>query len=145
MTGRHVCWCFVVFFGFIAVVNAVMVALAIRTHSGVVTEHPYEKGLAYNAVVEAQMKQEALGWKGAISYKDRALIFHLRDKNNQAITPEKITATITRPTQQGMDFTVQLKSTETPINFPAQGAWAVRVDVMHQGMHYQQSKRIVVE
>ncbi len=145
MTGRRVWWYFVAFFGLVVSVNAVMVTLAIRTHSGIVTEHPYEKGLAYNQVVEAEKQQEALGWKGIINYKNNALFFDLRDQNNQAITPERTTATITRPTQQGMDFTIELKNTETPVDFPAKGLWEVRVDAVHEGVHYQQSKRIVVE
>jgi nitrogen fixation protein FixH len=145
MTGWRVWWYFVAFFGFIAAVNAAMVALAIRTHSGVVTEHPYEKGLAYNEVVQAEEKQEALGWKGSIEYKNGVLIFTLHNQHNIRINLEKMTATITRPTQQGMDFTVELKGAETPVSFPAVGLWEVRIDAVHEGVHYQQSKRIVVQ
>jgi nitrogen fixation protein FixH len=145
MTGKHVLFYFVAFFGFIAAVNAVMVTIAIRTHSGVVTQHPYEKGLSYNKVVEAEKKQQELGWNGKIDYKDGMLIFVLKDKNNNAITPEKITANITRPTQSGVDFSLELNNTQTPVNFPAKGLWQVRVDAVYQGLHYQRIKRIVVE
>jgi nitrogen fixation protein FixH len=144
MTGRRVWWYFVAFFSFIAAVNAVMATLAIRTHSGVVTEHPYEKGLAYNAVVKAQEKQAALGWQSRIDYKDGALRFTLRDKNNQPIAPVKATASITRPTQKGMDFIVELAGEVTPVTFPVSGLWEVRVDASHASVHYQQRKRIVV-
>lgn len=143
MTGKRVLGYFVAFFGFVAAVNAVMVTLAIRTHSGVVTDHPYEKGLAYNEVVDAQEKQEMLGWKGIINYNDGALHFELRDKDNNIIAPEKATAIITRPTQQGMDFSVELNSPETPISFPAKGLWEIRVEAAYKGIHYQKSKRIV--
>lgn len=145
MTGRRVWWYFLAFFGFIAAVNAVMVTLAISTHSGIVTEHPYEKGLDYNQVVEAEQQQEALGWKGIINYKNGMLNFTLRDKKNHIITPERATATITRPTQQGMDFTVELNGTATAVRLPVNGLWKVQVDAMHEGVHYQQSKRIVME
>ncbi len=145
MTGKRVGWYFVAFFGFVAAVNALMVTLAIRTHSGTVTDHPYEKGLAYNAVIAAKEKQEALGWKSHLDYANGALQFTLRDKQNRAILPEKATATITRPTQQGMDFTVVLTGTKTPVSFPTNGQWEVQVDAEHQGVHYQQSTRIVVE
>jgi nitrogen fixation protein FixH len=145
MTGKRVWWYFVAFFGFVAVVNAAMVTLAIRTHSGIVTEHPYEKGLAYNQVVDAEKEQAALGWRGAIDYKNGVLRFVLHDKENVPIPPEKAEASITRPTQQGMDFTVELKGAETALKFPVNGLWEVRVDAEHKGVHYQQSKRIVVE
>jgi nitrogen fixation protein FixH len=145
MTGRRVGWYFIAFFGIVLVVNAVMVTLAIRTHSGVVTEHPYEKGLAYNQVIIAEEKQESRGWKGTIDYDNGMLNFALYDKNKQPLNWESASATITRPTQQGMDFVRELKSPATLITFPANGLWLVRVDAKHAGVHYQQSKRIVVQ
>ena len=145
MTGTRVWWYFVAFFGLIAAVNAGMVTLALRTHSGLVTEHPYEKGLAYNKVVSAQLAQEKLGWKASIDYKDGVLFFALHDKNNQPIPDLKATATITRPTQAGLDFMLEIKNAETPLKFPADGLWEVRINVEHKGVHYQQSKRIVVQ
>ena len=96
-------------------------------------------------MVEAEKKQEELGWKGVIDYKNRAIYFELKDKAGIVLHPEKTAATITRPTQQGMDFTVKLKDAETAIDFPAKGLWEVRVDALYEGVHYQQSKRIVVE
>ena len=145
MSGKRVAWYFVAFFGFIAAVNAVMMTLAIRTHSGIVTSHPYEKGLAYNQVVEAQKKQDEWGWTADINYIDALLIFTLKDHKGARITPEKITATITRPTQQGMDFTVEFEGDKTPVTFPVKGAWHVRVDAVVGDKHYQHSKRMVVE
>lgn len=145
MTGKRVALYFVAFFGLVAMVNAVMVTLAIRTNSGVVTEHPYEKGLAYNKIIDAEKKQEALGFNNTLNYKDGILHFELRDKNNKVITPETSTATITRPTMQGMDFVVELKGAGTAIDFPAKGLWEVRVNAKIDGNDYQQSKRIVIE
>ncbi len=145
MTGRRVWWYFVAFFCFILVINAVMIALAVSTHTGSVTDHPYEKGLAYNRVVEAEKKQEMLGWQADIDYKEGRVRFVLRDKDNHPITPEKATAAIIRPTQSGMDFTFDLKAAETAVEFPAAGLWEVRVDAEYQGMHYQKTERIIVE
>lgn len=145
MTGRRVGWYFALFFCFVAAVNAVMITLALRTHSGTVTDHPYERGLAYNRVVEAESKQEMLAWKGVIQYRNGRVHFVVRDKNNTIMAFDKATAAIIRPTLQGMDFTVELKGFDTPVNFPAKGLWEVRVDAVLQGVHYQQSQRIVVE
>jgi nitrogen fixation protein FixH len=145
MTGKQVALYFVAFFGFIAIVNAAMVTLAIRTNSGVVTEHPYEKGLAYNKIIDAEKKQEELGLNNVLNYKDGMLHFELRDKNNKIITPESATVTITRPTMQGMDFVIELKGIDTAIDFPAKGLWELRVNAKIDGNNYQQSKRIVIE
>jgi nitrogen fixation protein FixH len=145
MTGTRVWWYFVAFFGFIVAVNALMATLAIRTHSGVVTDHAYEKGLAYNRVVEAETKQEALGWQGTIDYQNGALRFTLRDRDQNMLTPDHITASFTRPTQSGLDFNVALKGAETPVVFPARGVWDVRINAQAGDENYQQTKRIVVK
>jgi nitrogen fixation protein FixH len=145
MSGRRVALYFVAFFGLIAAVNAAMVTMAIRTHSGVVTEHPYEKGLAYNTVVRAEEAQEALGWKASVSHEKGMLKFVLRDKQGAVLAPEKAVATVTRPTQSGMDFSVTLTGEATPITFPAQGLWEVRGDATHGGTSFQKSQRIVVQ
>ncbi len=138
-------WYFVIFFLVIALVNGVMVTLAVRTHTGIVTDHPYEKGLAYNRVVAAEEKQEALGWNGEITYANGILNVTVRDKGHRLIVLEKATATITRPTQAGMDFTVELMGEKTPVAFPAKGLWEVRIVATARGEAYQQAKRIVVE
>jgi nitrogen fixation protein FixH len=142
---RWIPWYFVAFFVFIALVDGVMVTLAVNTHTGLVTDHPYEKGLAYNQVVKAEKKQEALGWESEIEFVKGVLHFALRDRNNQTLVPEKITATLVRPTQAGMDFSVEMNSSATPVAFPAPGLWEARIDAIYQGVHYQQSRRIVVE
>lgn len=142
---RIIPWYFVMFFVVIALVNAVMVTLALRTHTGTVTAHPYEKGLAYNKIVAAAQQQQALGWKGRIDYRQGALHFSLQDRNQRPLIPEKATATLTRPTQSGMDFTAPLTGEATPVTFPAKGLWEVRVDALNAGVHYQQTRRIVVE
>lgn len=137
-------WYFVLFFAVVASVNAVMVTLAIRSYSGTVTEHPYEKGLAYNQVIAAADAQEKLGWKSEIGYEGGMLNFVLRDKAGARLTPTQAVASITRPTARGMDFTLPLKSAATPVTFPAHGVWEVRVDAEYDGHRYQHTRRIVV-
>ena len=63
LTGMHVLLILVAFFGIVAAVNIVMIRFALKTHSGEVTAHPYEKGLAYNAAIREAREQEARGWK----------------------------------------------------------------------------------
>ena len=142
---RWIPWYFVLFFAVVAAVNAVMVTLAIRTHTGTVTDHPYEIGIKYNEVVEASEKQDALGWSSAINYSNDKLHFTLKNKAGHVIVPEKMIAYISRPTQAGMDFTVDMKTGNVPVTFPLKGLWEVRIDAYYHDNHYQQSKRIVVQ
>lgn len=55
-------WVFVGGMGVVVAVNAVMITFAISTFSGISVEKPYERGVAYNRVLEAQARQDALGW-----------------------------------------------------------------------------------
>jgi len=141
---RLIPWYFVMFFAVVALMNGIMITLAFRTHTGTVTEHPYEKGLAYNQVVKAAETQAALGWKAQIAYTDGMLCFALRDAHHHPLTVDSATATITRPTREGMDFTQRLTGEKTPLTFPAKGVWDVRVNAMHRGVPYQQSMRVMV-
>jgi len=147
---RLIPWYFVAFFVFLTVVYATMVTIAVRTHTGLVTEHPYEKGLAYNVVVDEADAQSALGWRGEIQLRHsreggNLLQFELYDKAGKQLKPDKITAQITRPTQAGMDFSVELTSGTVKVDFPVKGLWEVRIFAHVGDKHYQQTKRIVVE
>ena len=147
---RWIPWYFVAFFVVIAVVLVGMVTVAVRTQTGVVTEHPYEKGLAYNETVKQAEIQESLGWNGEISYNNNVISFTLHNKNGKIIIPDKITAKIFRPTQDKMDFSVELRNGSAVVDFPAKGSWEIRIfaslkDKIVGDQKYQQAKRIVVE
>lgn len=147
--GRQVFWSFVAFFGVISTVLALMVTIAIRTQTGLVTDHPYEKGLAYNQVVRAEQEQEALGWKAEIGQEGEKVSVRLQDKSGHPLVPEKVVASFYRPTKDGMDFTASMEAAGpghyvlSPA-FPAKGLWEVRVYVTDHDHHFQHSKRIVV-
>jgi len=145
LKGKRVFLYFLAFFGMIAVVNGVMIILALRTHTGTVTEHAYEKGLAYNDVVNAKTDQEKLGWKGNIALNNNRLTFALFDASNEPIQPDSVKVQFSRPTQAGMDFEVELKNGEASILFPTKGSWEVRVFATVGDKKYQQVKRVVVE
>lgn len=144
MSGKRVAVYFVAFFGLIVAVNTGMATMALRTHSGLVTDHAYEKGLRYNQLIAAEQQQAALGWHSRADYADGMLRFELRDAEDKPITPEKATAYFTRPTKQGMDFTSSLSGSTTPVRFPANGLWEMRIEAVHAGTPYQHTQRIVV-
>ena len=138
-------WYFVIFFAVIMTVDGVMATLAIRTNSGLVTDHAYEKGLAYNQVVSAKNAQDALGWKTDIAWDGKRVNVVLHDKKKDVIQPEKMQVRFTRPAQPGMDFEVDLLQQDGRVEFPAKGAWDARFYITYQGHEYQQPKRLVVE
>lgn len=147
---RHIPFYFIAFFVALAIVDGTMVTIAIRTHTGLVTDHPYERGLAYNQVVQAASLQDEQAWKGTIVFKQIAqqkgvLMFRLNDKSGKVLMLDSVYAEFIRPTQQGMDFSVIMEGIDSAVTLPAKGVWDIRIHASHQGIEYQQSKRIVVE
>lgn len=147
-------WYFVAFFTVVAMVDAVMVTLAVETQPGLVTEHAYERGLAYNDTVKAAGMQDALGWKGAITSRTEGektmLSFRLQDARGLPIISQHVSVDLMRPVQEGIDFTMPMTRDEAgeywaEAVFPARGVWQARVFVHDKGTRYQQSQRIVIK
>jgi nitrogen fixation protein FixH len=141
--GYRILWYFVAFFGLIAAVNAVMVTLALRTHTGVITEHAYEKGLAYNQVVEAANAQAALGYTASITYEAGNLAVMIRDARGISLPLHDAKAYLRRPANHALDFVKPLSGASTPLALPAPGNWEVRVEAVVEGQPYQHTQRIV--
>ena len=151
---RWIPWYFVMFFLVVALVNAVMVTLAIRTLPGVVSEHPYEEGLAYNQTIAAAERQAALGFKGTMVFREEArqrgaIRFSLHDKAGKPVTATRVTVSISRPTQAGHDQSLAMLPAgegtySADITFPMPGQWEARVFAYTAQGDYQQSGRIIV-
>ena len=134
---------FVGFFVIIFIVNAIFLYFATKTHTGVITENAYEKGLDYNKTIELAETQEDLG--GKIELAGNSLIFTTQKK-----VPANVTAYISRPTQAGFDFDVVFERNKTgqyiaKPNFPMQGQWKVTIVAKWDNKQYQQSKIVIVE
>ncbi len=148
LRDRIIPWYFVLFFLVIALVNGIMIWLAVTTQPGLVTDHPYEKGLAYNQVIDAETTQEALGWKAKIEFTGTLLTVSLKDSAGQSIAVDAITAHFTRPTMQGLDFDAELRKIadnkwQAKVTLPRKGLWEIRINAT-QGSHtFQQARRIV--
>lgn len=144
-------WYFVAFFAVVGLVDAVMVTLAVRTQTGTVTSHAYEKGLQYNTVVAAAEAQEKLGWQGQIVWEPEAQLvrFALKDKTGKALSLSQTEVLFRRPTQAGLDFTMalqpQAEGAQAKVAFPKAGLWEAVVKAQSQGQPYQFIQRMVIE
>lgn len=151
---RFIPWYFVAFFVVVAIIDGTFAIIAVRTHTGIVTSNPYERGLAYNNILQAAEKQHSLGLIGNINFiqttgNSGSINFTLKNDTG-TISPDNVTATIFRPTQSGMDFNIKLTS-QAPgvftanITFPKQGLWEIRIHADLGDNVYQKSRRVVVE
>jgi len=63
LTGKHVLFCFLGFFGLVFAVNAVLVKAATSTFGGVQTTSSYKAGLVFEQDVARAEQQDALHWQ----------------------------------------------------------------------------------
>lgn len=142
-------WMFVLFFVVIAVLDGIFVTLAVRTHTGTVSDRAYEDGLAYNDTLDRAEKMAALGWSADIALDGGALVLTLKDKDGAPLDGAEAVAKLTRPVQDGIDFETVLQGVgsgvyRAPVSFPLPGQWQVRIFASWQGRLYQHSRTIMV-
>jgi len=63
LTGRHVLFAVIAFFGIIIAVNFVFVKLAVQSFPGEQVEKSYYQGLNYNETLAEKARQAELGWR----------------------------------------------------------------------------------
>lgn len=128
ITGRHVLYGLIAFFGLIFAVNGVFLYQALSTHTGVVANEPYRKGLAYNDRIAADLVQTGSGWTDGIALSEGAdrLEFKLTDRDSRPVTGLAVTARIGRPSTVAHDRQYDLRET-------APGRYAASFDRLDTG------------
>jgi len=149
-SDKWIPWYFVAFFAILAMIQGVFIIIATSTHTGVVTNQAYEKGLQYNKIVVASELQNELGWNGEMDFDGDLLSFQVRNAGNRLLSSAAVIAHLIRPTQEGHDFSVRLEEDDlgiyrSKIIFPLKGLWDIRVVVEWNNQNYQQHKRIIVK
>lgn len=126
---RYIPWMFVAVFALLFAVLGWFTWLALSTFDGVVSKTPYETGLAYDRVVEASNRQDALGWtvSARLSGGNRLVVI-ARDSADQPVSINSIAVRLQRPTTDRYDRVLTLRQTapgrfEAPVSLPLAGAW----------------------
>ncbi len=150
-SDKWIPWYIVLFFVFLSFVFGGFAYIAQKTHTGVVTEDAYKKGLAYNSVIEKAKQQEMLGYIADISMSpDGVLRFGLMQKNAAAVDIKHVSIWFFRPTQSKADVHGVMTPAagggyEIRPALPARGLWEVRILADTAAGPYQAVKRIVIE
>lgn len=137
--GTWVFCSFLAFFGAIVAVNAVFISTALRTHSGVITTQAYEKGLAYDEILEVAKAQPDIKQKA--SFEGGVLRWSLKDVDGQNLDAN-VRARLVRPVKDGQDFEVVLVPNsngayEAELNLPMKGRWDALLKAEWQKQQYQ--------
>ena len=151
--GWHVLAGMIVFFGIIFAVNGVFLVSALNTHTGIVSQQPYRKGLDYNQRIAADVRQQQRGWVDQVTLDgeqgDVRLV--LADKAGQPVTGLVVAGFLGRPSTQQYDVPVTLEETATAGTYAAQvgglapGNWLVQLEARAAGgddVAYRLRKRL---
>ncbi len=154
ITGKHVLFGFLAFFGLIFVANAIFVYFALSSWTGLETRHHYNEGLAYNRILADSDRQKVLGWDVRIEVQaldDRRarLVVSLLDKNGGALSGVDVLSNFIRPTHEGHDFELPLQSLgggryAAEFAFPMAGQWDVRVTANRGEDRFLMQDRVVL-
>ncbi|MFC3052759.1 FixH family protein [Kordiimonas pumila] len=154
-SDRWIPWYFVAFFVVLIMISAGFVAIAVTTHTGVVTEHAYQKGLDYNDTIAAAEKMHHTGWAGTVTFNPVAsalegnMVFTLQDKAGKPVENAAVMASVFRPTQSGYDFAFPLDARgagvySADVVFPLSGQWEVRFFAEKPDATFQMAERLVL-
>lgn len=112
--GWWIPWTFVAGFLLVVAVNGVMIWLAARSWTGLVTERAYDKGLEYNRNLEAAEAMAALGWRPRLSLAalpggGRELRLEVAGADGAPLSGLSVEGELERPLAEGQDRPVALE------------------------------------
>lgn len=134
LTGAHVLGALVAFFAVVFAVNAVLLYSALSSHSGLVAQEPYRKGLAYNERIAASERQAALLWTAKLDVEPGGTVaLSVVDAGDRPIQGLRVSGTIGRPATGREDQPVvfyeplsgQYVATLAPLSA---GAWRIDIE-----------------
>jgi nitrogen fixation protein FixH len=134
LQGRHVLAAFLAFFGAVFLVNGTMIYSAVSTHTGLVANEPYRKGLAYNERIAAGERQAHLGWVETLEVsRDGHVTLALAEPDGRAVVGLRVAGSLGRPATNRHDIALELAETapgryEARAAAVASGSWLVTLE-----------------
>lgn len=108
--SRWIPWVFVGGMAVVVLVNLVLVYAALSTFTGVTTGRSYDRGRAYNRVLEEAARQDALGWSARVTLDGGVLSLVATDREGLPVGG-RVQGVLHRP----------LEGAEIPLDFAAAG------------------------
>ena len=149
LRSRYIPWLFVAGFALVVAVNATMIWLAVGSFSGLYTAKPRDRGLNYNAVVEAQKSRDALGWRIDTAWHPAANRLEVAafDSAGQPLGGARIQVELIRPVEKQRPLAVTMDAIDIGrfaghVELPARGNWDVDIVVEHNGERYALTRRM---
>jgi len=152
---RRVHWIpatFVAGFVLVVAVNGALVWFATESFSGLDEEHAYESGLTYNQTLLEAEEVARLGWRADLSIEEavdgHVIALRLSYKSGEPLTGLTIDGRLIRPTNVGLDTSVELREvspgyyrSSVLANLPA-GLWEARLVAIDTSPQWQMTQRL---
>ncbi len=134
--SRWIPWVFVGGMLLVVAVNGVLVVAAIATFTGVTAGGAYDRGRAYNRVLEEAARQDALGWRGTIAAEAGMLRIAVADREGLPVAGRL--DGILRAPLEGVEIPLGLIATapgrwQAPLDLPRAGQWEARLTLTGPG------------
>ncbi len=152
---RWIPWLFVAGMAVVVVVNGGLVYFALHSYPGLVADHAYERGLAYNRVLAAEARQEAMGWQVAATLTrpqsqpgQGELLLTVTDQASHPIADLAVTGSLFRPLEASAPIPIVLSYIgsgryRTVVPLPAPGQWELKASLQGAAGDYQLSRRLI--
>ncbi len=154
LTGRHVLFILLGFFGVMIAVNAYFTIVAVKTFRGEDVPQSYRQGLEYNQTIAARLDQKNTGWTARMNIAtqgggSRRLILQIEDKTAQGIGGALISAVLRHPVDSAKDKVVAFKDTGAG-RYSADlgnisGQWTLNATVNRDGVSFKVTQDLWVK
>jgi nitrogen fixation protein FixH len=149
-SDKWIPWYIVLFFVVLSFVFGGFTYVALKTHTGLVTDNAYKKGIAYNETINKDKQQKALGYKAHLARPAGTVVFTLADKAGAPVEISSASIWLFRPTNAKGDVRAEMTAAgagrfEYKAAPPAAGLWEVRILAETAAGPYQYAKRMVFE
>jgi nitrogen fixation protein FixH len=141
--------------GVVILVNLLLTYFAFSSSNGLVSEHPFDEGNGYNAVLATAAKEDALGWKARLGFVSSGqrrgeLAMELTDRNNVPLAGVSVAARIERPVEPLPEIEVSLRDAgagryAAAIETSRPGQWEVHVVAARGAERSEFTDRIFVK
>jgi nitrogen fixation protein FixH len=139
-------WVFVGLMLGVVAVNGGLVYAALSTFTGVTVGKAYDRGLAYNHVLEEAARQEALGWRPEVALADGVLRVTVRDREGLPV-PGRLDGMLRRPvdgTEIALESSAIAPGQWLAAATPRAGQWEARLRLTAaDGRHLDIRQRVI--
>ncbi|MBL6457518.1 FixH family protein [Belnapia sp. T6] len=145
--GRWIPWVFTGMMLLVVGVNGVLITAAVQSFTGTTTGRSYDRGRAYNHILEEAARQAALGWTPRVTLAEGRLEVAVTDHDGLPVEG-RLEGLLRRPIE-GTSLPIEPERSgpgrwSAPVALPAPGQWEARLTLTDAaGRHLDIRQRVI--